>query len=395
MRILHVVGKLDRGGAETWLVQALRHMDRTKCQMDFVVHTIAPGAYDKDVRTLGSRIIPCLKPSNPLRYAWNFYRILRTHGPYDVVHSHVHHYSGYVLWLAKQAGVRVRVAHSHSDTSGVDRRANALRRAYLHLMVRLVDRSCTHGIAVSRWAGDSLFTLGWQQNGRFFLLPCGLDLEPFRERTPWNANARELLGIPRGNLVVGHVGRFTAEKNHQFLAQVAREVIALEQAVTFLLVGDGPLRPAVEKSVKRNGLERHFLFVGVRNDVPKLMKHAMDIFFLPSLHEGLSIALLEAQAAGLPCLISDRIPPEANIFDAWVLRENLNNSPLAWARSLLRLATKGRHRLSADEWRRLERERSIATSIEKIISIYTGSVYAGCALSFSSRERVGGAGCRL
>src|ERR1700678_3039861 len=107
MRILHVLGKLDRGGAETWLVQVLRNIDRQKYQMDFLVHTADPGAYDEEVRALGSRIIPCLSPSNPVQYAYNFQRILTRYGAYDVVHSHVHHFSGYVLMLAAMAGVKV------------------------------------------------------------------------------------------------------------------------------------------------------------------------------------------------------------------------------------------------------------------------------------------------
>src|ERR1039457_6645428 len=107
MRILHVVGKLDYGGVETWLVQVLRHIDRQKYQMDFLVHTTDRGLYDEEVRALGSRIVPCLSHTHPLQYAFNFRRALRQYGPYDVVHSHVHHYSGYVLLLAAMAGVPV------------------------------------------------------------------------------------------------------------------------------------------------------------------------------------------------------------------------------------------------------------------------------------------------
>ncbi len=115
MRILHVLGKLDRGGVETWLVQVLRHVDRQKYQMDFLVHSASPGAYDEEVRALGSRIIPCLGHSNPAMYARNFRRVLREYGPYDVVHSHVHHYSGYVLMLRRSCAVYpCGIAHSHN-----------------------------------------------------------------------------------------------------------------------------------------------------------------------------------------------------------------------------------------------------------------------------------------
>ena len=138
MRILHVLGKLDYGGVETWLVQVLRHIDRQKYQMDFLVHTTDPGMYDEEVRALGARIIPCLGPSNPLQYALNFRRVLGEYGPYDVVHSHVHHYSGYVLMLAAMVGVTVRIAHSHNDTRSAESAKSVGRRAYRRIMQMMI-----------------------------------------------------------------------------------------------------------------------------------------------------------------------------------------------------------------------------------------------------------------
>src|SRR5512142_1732843 len=113
MRILHVLGKLDRGGVEAWLVQLLGHIDRSRYEMDFVVHTEDPGAYDDQVRSMGAKIIPCLHTNRPLEYAKNLAKILQQHGPYDCMHSHVHHYSGYVLLLARMHGIPLRIAQSH------------------------------------------------------------------------------------------------------------------------------------------------------------------------------------------------------------------------------------------------------------------------------------------
>ncbi len=125
IRVLHVFGALNRAGAETWLMNVLRHIDRERFQLDFVVHTTAPGAYDPEVRALGGRIFPCLGTRNPLRYGRNLKNILQTAGPFDVVHSHVHNYSGFVLRTARQAGVPIRIAHSHCDTSSFDDQASA------------------------------------------------------------------------------------------------------------------------------------------------------------------------------------------------------------------------------------------------------------------------------
>jgi len=114
IRILNIVGGMNRGGAETWLMHVLRNIDRERYLMDFLVHTERICEYDHEIRQLGSRVIPCLHPSKPLKYAKNFKRILRDYGPYDVVHSHVHHFSGYALKLAHQEGVPVRIAHAQN-----------------------------------------------------------------------------------------------------------------------------------------------------------------------------------------------------------------------------------------------------------------------------------------
>src|SRR5208337_3468794 len=133
IRILQVVGGMERAGVETWLMHVLRQIDRDRFRMDFLVHTDHPCAYDEEIHSLGSKIIPCLRPSRPWTYARNFTRILREHGPYDVVHSHVHHFSGYVVRLAHRAGIPLRISHSHNDTTNLEARSGMIRHAYLSL----------------------------------------------------------------------------------------------------------------------------------------------------------------------------------------------------------------------------------------------------------------------
>src|SRR5882762_5528332 len=157
MRILHVLGGLNRGGVETWLVQTLRHIDRTKYQFDFLVHTDQPCPLDAEVRSLGANILPCLSPSDPVGYTRNFWRILRETGPYDCVHSHVHRFSGYVLTLARLAGVPVRIAHSHTAEKEADK-----RRFYRRAMSLLLDIGATAGLGVSEKATKDLFGENWK-----------------------------------------------------------------------------------------------------------------------------------------------------------------------------------------------------------------------------------------
>jgi glycosyltransferase involved in cell wall biosynthesis len=368
MRILHVLGKLDRGGVETWLVQVLRHIDRQEYQMDFMVHTNDAGAYDEEVGSLGARVIPCLHPSNPALYAKNFFRILREYGPYDLVHSHVHHYSGYVLMLAAAAGVKVRIAHSHTSAPEVS--PGIARQIYLAAMRQLIKQKTTFGIAISTLAGDSLMP-GWQARPNWYLRPYGIETEPFEVNVD-PITIRKKLGLTPEALVVGHVGRFVGVKNHKLIIQVASELVKLEPNVVFLLVGDGPMRAEIQTELSRRELSNRFLLTGTRGDIPAIMKGAMDVFVFPSEYEGLGIVLMEAQLAGLCSVVSDVIPAEADLIDDAVIRLPLAAPPIQWANSLYAIL-KARQRCNVPEYAR--KQRSISRSVSQLTGLYD----SGCS----------------
>lgn len=328
MRILHVIGGLNRGGAETWLVQTFRHIDRAKHQFDFLVHTDQPCALDPEVRSLGARIIPCPSLSNPIRYGRNFLRILREMGPYDCVHSHVHRFSGYVLVLGRLAGVPVRIAHSHL----ADREADS-RWFYRVAMALLLRISATAGLGVSEQAAKSLFGQNWKSDSRWRVLHLGIDLEPF-SRPVDVRKVRAEFGIAAHSFVIGHVGRFFPQKNHTFLLDIAKYLCAANPEAIFLLVGDGPLRNAMEDKAEDLGIARNIRFMGVRDDVFRLMKGLMDAFLLPSHYEGFPVVLMEAQAAGLPCFVANTISTETDIFPELITRLSLADGGCAWARAL-------------------------------------------------------------
>lgn len=334
IRVLHVVGGMNRGGIETWLMHILRYIDRERFCMDFLVHTIQPCAYDDEIRALGSQIIPCLHHKQPWSYARNFKRSLREHGPYDVVHSHVHHYSGYVLRLAQQTGLPVRIAHSHSDTSPRQAQAGLLRRGYLTLMKRWITHYATVGLAVSRQAAMALFGPAWEADPRWQILHYGIDLTPFQGHVD-SVAVRAELNIPAEAFVIGHVGRFVEVKNHTFLVDISAEVAKREPQMHLLLVGDGPLRPAIEQKVAQAGLADRVVFAGLWSDVPRLMRGAMDVFVLPSFYEGLPLVGIEAQAAGLPVILSDAITEEVDKVKPLVRRLSLSQPASGWAEAVL------------------------------------------------------------
>jgi glycosyltransferase involved in cell wall biosynthesis len=317
-------------------MHVLQGIDRRKFHMDFLSHTPRACAFDADIRALGSAVITGPNPHRPWRYGREFSRILKEYGPYDVVHCHVHHFNGYVLKLAFASGVPGRLAHSHNDTREADVRATTARRCYTALMRRFIDRYATRRIGASGRAGAALFGDSWTSDGRSTKLFYSIDLRPFCSRLD-PESVRNELGIPRGSFVIGHAGRFVPQKNHSVLLRVFAEVVRSNRAAVLLLLGTGPLREAIEAQACQLGIADRVIFGGVRADVPRLMRGAMDLFLLPSLHEGLPVVLLEAQAAGLPCVISDVIAEESDAVKPLIHRLALSDNPSEWAKVILRV----------------------------------------------------------
>jgi glycosyltransferase involved in cell wall biosynthesis len=334
IRILHIVGILRRGGLETWLMHILRTLNREQIQVDFLVQTNTPGAYDAEVEALGCRIWRCpIDRTAPYRYVQQFKEILRQ-GSYHIVHSHVHFFSGVTLRTAHQMKVPVRIAHSHLDTSSDLDRAGWLRRQYLRLTQHWIDRYATVGLAASREAAQDLFGTDWEKDRRWQLLYCGIDLTPFQ--TSYNAVAvRTELGIPEDAFVLGHVGRFDRQKNHRFLLEIAEEVYKKNPKTYLMMIGDGPLRSDIEALAAQSLLKDRVLFAGVRSDVPQLMSGVMDIFLLPSFYEGLPLVGIEAQAAGLRLVLSDSITPELDAVPTLINRMSLDWPASVWAETTL------------------------------------------------------------
>ena len=347
-------------------MHALRHIDRQQIRMDFLVHTDQPAAYDTEILAFGSKILHCPYPQRPIRYGTHFLKIIREFGPFDVLHSHVHYFSGYVVWLGRAAGIPVRISHSHNDSRVVDAEAAHLRKAYLSLSRWLLTKNSTCGLAASVPAASALFGSGWKQDRRVKLLYCGIDLAPFRD--PFDpATVRAEFGFSPGDVIFGHVGRFDPGKNHAFLADIAAEIAKREPGARFLLVGDGPLRSSIESQFRRAGIGHRAVFVGPRPDVPRLMLGAMDEFLFPSLYEGLGLVLIEAQAANLPAVISDTVPSEAIVVPSLVRSLSLKQSAATWAETALQhLACRTRNALAAVE----RSPFNITVSLEALTRVY-------------------------
>jgi glycosyltransferase involved in cell wall biosynthesis len=312
----------------------LRRVNRSQIAIDFFVYTRRPGRFDEEARAHGARVFTGCRPTRPRAYARRLLEVLGRPPGYDVVHTHVA-FLGFPLWLARRAGVPVTVAHSHNNVPDMQQWRWIARHALRPVSRYLLHRHATHGLAVSREAAEA--RLGdLLADGRCRVLHCGIPLEAFAGPVD-RAALRRALGIAPDAFVVGHVGRFVEQKNHRRIIQIFEALLARQPGARLLLVGDRLLRSPIARYARQRDVAGQTIFTGLRDDVPQLLRGAMDAFLLPSRYEGLALVLLEAQAAGLPALISDRVPGEGIVVDGLVRRLPLARPAAQWADALLAL----------------------------------------------------------
>lgn len=300
VRVLHVVASMDRAGMETWLMNMMRRIDRTRYQFDFAVQVNREGDYDAEIRALGGRIIPCFWGRNVRRFRARFAEILSAES-YDVVHAHPYNFAGVILRTANDLRVPKRIAHLHS--SGDGRKSTPFRIIYRRLMRRMVRRHATTVVGCTAAALAAFLGRTSEDTPDRKVLYYGIDTEPFEREVDRSAQCQALT-LPSDTLVMLHVGRFIEAKNHATLIDIYAEALRLEPKLRLVLVGDGPLLDRARRQAHVRNIASHVHFLGVRSDVPQLMRTA-HVMVMPSTREGLPVTMIEATAAGLPLVISD------------------------------------------------------------------------------------------
>lgn len=315
IRVLHCVAGLGRGGYETFLMNVYRHIDRTKVQFDFLYSF--DGVFVEEIMRLGGRVyqIPFITQKGPFVYRKAVCDFFRDHKEYKIVHSHMDKFSGLIMECAKKYGIPVRIAHSHSIKNEGGLAFQIVKDYY----GKKILPNCTDKMGCSAEAFRWLFGAEDQQ----VIVKNGVDTALFTSKD--NRNSELFL--------VANVGRFVEAKNHDFLIDIFSELYKMDQNARLVLAGTGDLQEKIRQKVQLLQLDDVVTFLGDCNDVAGLLT-TVDVLCVPSLFEGLGICVVEAQSAGVPCVISDQIPKEVDITGT-VTFLPLEESPGRWAEELL------------------------------------------------------------
>lgn len=323
IRVLHISYKMHCAGIEAFIMNLYRHIDRSMVQFDFLVHYSKRHFYDDEIEAMGGRIyrLTVREDNNFLKYFSDLNKFFSQHQEYVIVHAHMESFAMFYMPYVKKAGIPVRIAHSHNNK--VD---PSFRGFIKNIMNKPFKFYATEYMACSLEAARYLFG-----NRNCQIIHNAIDAKSFSFNLAIREEVRKELDI-QNCLVVGHVGRFNTQKNHMFLINVMQKLTQINPEAILISIGEGSLLEDIKKKVRHLGLQDKVRFLGVRADINRLYQ-AMDIFVFPSRYEGLGIAMIEAQAAGLPVVCSDVIPFIAHITDN-IRTLSLAEYPEKWAEAI-------------------------------------------------------------
>ena len=330
IRVLQIIRQMNVGGAETFIMNVYRNIDREKIQFDFLVN--GEGIFDEEIKSLGGNIfyMQYITDVGQLMYKKKLKEFFDNHS-YDIVHSHIDQVSGIILETANDCNVKYRIAHSHSTKNS----NNFLIKIYKRYLQSKINKNANILLACGEKAAKWLYK---PKKDEAIIINNGIDIDKFTFSPAKRNKIRKELNIAEDTIVLGHIGRFEKPKNHIFLIKVFNEYIRKNNNSILVLVGEGTLRPKIEKMVKLYNLEKNVKFLGNRSDVFNIYS-ALDFFIFPSLYEGLSISMIEAQISGLPILASDTIDKNSDISTnvKWL---SLKESPQKWSQEILQTPIK-------------------------------------------------------
>ena len=330
IRVLQVFTILNRGGAETNIMNYYRNIDRSKIQFDFLVHREEPGAYEKEIRALGGKIfrLPPVHPLHLKKYKEAVRKFFEENPDYQIIHGNSSELGSYIYAEAKRKNIPVIIAHAHSSTMSLD--VKSLFRYFLKMhMRRYVNTYFTCSYE------SSIYLFGKKNVKQTYQVNNAIEVGKFKFNKSLAQRVLNKLGIMSDFNIV-HVGSFNPIKNHSFIVEVFSELRKQRSSAHLFLIGEGYLKETILHQVSELGLNSNVTFLGLREDVNELLQ-AMDVFLFPSHYEGFGIALAEAQASGMQYVISDGIPKEAILVPENVTVLSLREKAETWAEKILTL----------------------------------------------------------
>lgn len=326
VRILHIVNSLNRGGMESRIMDLYRHLDHQKFQYDFYVESGNPGMFDEEVVKYGGRVFLSKKRSKyNIPNFRSFYEFLKEHPVYKIVYAY-NQWSGFYLREAKKCGVPYRIANARTSIQ-----TRSLKNSVKKLVKLNVNIYATHKFAVSKKAAIWLFGEKAVDNGQVKVWPNAIDTEKYKFSEEVRFEVRDELRLGDAFTII-HVGNIKFEKNHPFLLRVFKAIKLKEPEAKLLLIGSGTIEK-LTPLIDELGIRESVHYLGVRQDIPRLLQ-AGDVFVFPSYYEGFPGAVLEAEASGLPCIISDTITDEV-VLTACTHQMPIDTNPVEWAKMCL------------------------------------------------------------
>lgn len=321
-RVLQIVTTMNRGGLETMLMNYYRNIDRTKVQFDFLLHRSEKSDYEDEIKSLGGNIYR-VSPLNPLSLSYRneLKHFFSQHKEYGIVHCHLDCMSSIPLYYAKKVGISTRIAHSHN--SNQDRNLKYLLKLFYK---RKIPKMATNLFACGEKAGKWMF-----YNNNFKVVNNAIDTSKYIYDEYKRNVIKKGLNLDN-NFVIGHVGRFNEQKNHNFIIDIFYELTKLNNNAHLLLIGEGDLKESIITKVKALNISEKVTFYGLCDHVNDILQ-AFDVFLFPSLYEGLPVTIIEAQASGLECFISNKVPKEC-ILTKNIEILSLNDSAARWAKNI-------------------------------------------------------------
>ena len=355
--VAQIMGKWVGGGVESVIMNYYRHLDHSKVQFDFICDEDSTRIPYDEIKKLGGRVFLVPKYQNLPKYLKVLEKLFKEN-QYRIVHSNINTLSVFPLYAAKKAGVPIRISHSHSTSNPKEWKRNFIK----NILRPFSKRYATDYFACSEVAGRYLFGNKTFNRGEVKIIHNAIDIDKFKFDEVARKKLRKELGIKDSTIVIGHVGRFVQQKNHTFLVDVFKEYHKKNPDSKLLLVGSGPLEDEIKKKVERLGLKDSVLFLGQRDDINKLYS-VMDIFCLPSLYEGLPVVGVEAQAAGLPCVFSDKISEDIKITDS-IKFIKLTDKLKKWSDEIAKVINDKRPSTESDQYAKDYNIKKVVTSLE-------------------------------